>query len=244
MNIPPFQLAVFDLDGTLIDTMSNVLRAYEYALAPYGPVPEREEIYKVLGGPGRRGLETLLPPGAPVEEAWRRLWDYASAHHRRSGPHGQQHRAAGQLEAGRQDGGPLDGPGSGKHDPDFAHYGLTPFFSDVVCGDDLPSHKPDPEGLFLLMDRLGRRPGRCGVYRRYLHDVRAGLRAGVFTVAVGPNAHQLEPRPHLVVRDLHEWQGRCCPFRTARAVVMGVTSPWLQGAGETSPPLLELTERG
>lgn len=206
MNIPPFQLAVFDLDGTLIDTMSNVLRAYEYALAPYGPVPEREEIYKVLGGPGRRGLETLLPPGAPVEEAWRRLWDYASAHHDEVDLMDNSVELLDSLKRAGKTVALWTGRDRESTMLILQHYGLKPFFSDVVCGDDLPSHKPDPEGLFLLMDRLGAKRDDVVFTGDTVHDVRAGLRAGVFTVAVGPNAHRLEPQPHLIVRDLHEWQ--------------------------------------
>lgn len=211
MDIPSYRLAVFDLDGTLIDTLSNVVRAFEYALAHYGPVPEREEIYKVLGGPGKRGLQTLLPPGAPVEEAWRRLWDYASAHHHEVE---LMDNSIELLECLRRAGKTValwTGRDRESTTLILRHYGLAPYFSDVVCGDDLPSHKPDPEGLFLLMNRLGAHREDVVFTGDSIHDVRAGLRAGVFTVAVGPNAHQLEPRPHLVVRDLYEWQATLLP---------------------------------
>lgn len=206
-----FKVAVFDLDGTLIDTMPGVFRAYEYALAPYRPLPSRAEIAAVLGGPGRRGLAQLLPPGAPVEEAWQRLWQYAFAHRHEVElmPH-----ARALLQALR-DAGKAVGLWTGRDREStqliFQHYGLAPYFDGVVCGDDLPSHKPDPEGLFTLLRGLGAEAEDAVFVGDTIHDVRAGLNAGVFTVAVGEQAHLLEVAPDVVVRDLVELHALLLP---------------------------------
>lgn len=199
-----YDTAVFDLDGTLIDTMPGVFRAYEYALAPYRPLPSREEIAAVLGGPGRRGLQQLLPPGAPVEEAWNRLWQYAMAHRHEVEllPH-----ARDLLEDLRRKGkrvGLWTGRDRESTELILDHYQLRPYFQGVVCGDDLPSHKPDPQGLFVLLRSIGTEPRHVVYVGDTIHDVRAGLNAGVLTIAVGPKAHLLEETPDMTVRDLRE----------------------------------------
>jgi len=199
-----YQTIVFDLDGTLVNTLPGVYRAYEYAVAPYRPAPTRAEIDAVLGGPGRRGLEILLPPGAPVDEAWERLWEYAYAHRDEVDvmPHARE------LLIGLRDAGRKVALWTGRDRESteliLERYGLAEYFYGVVCGDDLPTHKPDPQGLLLLMEKAGATPQETLLAGDSIHDVRAGLRAGVFTVAVGPRAHLLEEKPPLVVRDLQE----------------------------------------
>lgn len=199
-----YETVVFDLDGTLVNTLPGVYRAYQYALAPYRPVPTRDEIDAVLGGPGRRGLELLLPAGAPVEEAWQRLWHYAYAHRDEVDLMPYARELLADLNAAGRNVALWTGRDRESTMLVLERFELAPYFYGVVCGDDLPTHKPDPQGLLLLMERVGATPRSTVMAGDSIHDVRAGLRAGVFTVAVGPHAHLLEERPHLTVHDLRE----------------------------------------
>jgi HAD superfamily hydrolase (TIGR01509 family) len=144
---------VFDLDGTLLDSMSHVLREIAAAIAPYNPLPP-EEIFAKLGGPPERFMAALLPNPAHVPLALARLNSRGNENWRRVTPFEgiadllQRLRAAGLRLAvwtgrDRDSGAWL-----------LREHRLEALFDTVVYGDDLATHKPDPEGLLEIMRRL------------------------------------------------------------------------------------------
>ena len=60
---------VFDLDGTLVDSMLLVLRAFAHALRPYCGELTPAEITSHLGGPPDRMLRKLIADESKVPEA-------------------------------------------------------------------------------------------------------------------------------------------------------------------------------
>jgi phosphoglycolate phosphatase len=62
--------------------------------------------------------------------------------------------------------------------------GVARFFARVVGGGDLPTKKPDPEGLRLLMDAAGAQPAETSMVGDSAIDVRTGRAAGARTVGV------------------------------------------------------------
>jgi hypothetical protein len=64
---------VFDLDGTLIDSMPLVLRAFAHALAPFRPDLDENAIFLSLGGPPARILLELIGDEEKTAEALKRL---------------------------------------------------------------------------------------------------------------------------------------------------------------------------
>lgn len=55
-----YDLAVFDLDGTLLDTAPGVLAAVEYAIAEMGyPVPDAEKMAAFIGPPIEMGFANI-----------------------------------------------------------------------------------------------------------------------------------------------------------------------------------------
>jgi HAD superfamily hydrolase (TIGR01549 family) len=61
---------------------------------------------------------------------------------------------------------------------------LETWVEELVCGDDLPSHKPDPAGLSAVLDRLGARPPEVFFAGDADVDVLAGHAIGVRTVLI------------------------------------------------------------
>jgi len=60
-------LCIFDLDGTLLDTLADLATACNLALAELGLPGHSEESYRFFVGKGMRGLiEKAVPPGSPV----------------------------------------------------------------------------------------------------------------------------------------------------------------------------------
>jgi phosphoglycolate phosphatase-like HAD superfamily hydrolase len=57
-------------------------------------------------------------------------------------------------------------------------------FDPVVCGDDLPSHKPDPEGLLKIVRSWQLAPAQVIFVGDSDQDLAGGRAAGVPTVAI------------------------------------------------------------
>ena len=93
VNAPslPYRLAVFDLDGTLLDTLDDLADAVNYGLKTCGfPVRSREEIRKILGNGMRNLIRRSVPENAEAE--WERVFrvfvPYYEAHCReKTGPY-------------------------------------------------------------------------------------------------------------------------------------------------------------
>ncbi|HWA08627.1 MAG TPA: HAD family hydrolase [Opitutaceae bacterium] len=145
---------VFDLDGTLIDSLPLVLRAFSHALEPFGPRPTME-IFARLGGPPQRVFHTLLDRSEHVPAAIERL----EAFNRDHGHLIQPFTGAGVMLAQlRERGAQLavwTGRDRGTTEELLQLHRLDALFDAVICGDDLPTHKPDPQGLREIMRRLG-----------------------------------------------------------------------------------------
>jgi phosphoglycolate phosphatase len=66
-TIPP-RLAVFDCDGTLVDSQASIISAMVTAFEVHSyPIPDSESIRRVVGLPIRVGMERLLPNKATSE---------------------------------------------------------------------------------------------------------------------------------------------------------------------------------
>lgn len=207
------RLVVFDLDGTLLDSLPLVLRAITHAIEPFGGRPTME-IFATLGGPPERFLAELVRDLRHLPEALERLqafhrenahliqpYEGATAHLRQLGELGMQ--VALWTGRDRDSAGWL-----------LARHGLEGYFATMVCGDDLPSHKPDPAGLREIMRRLDAAPGETLFVGDSDVDVLGGAGAGVDTLLI---RHGREIEPHVMAKT---WRTVASPGE-AFAVVFG-----------------------
>jgi phosphoglycolate phosphatase len=174
---------VFDLDGTVLDSLSLVLRAIAHAIEPFAPRPTME-IFSRLGGPPERFIPLLVQDVRNVPTAIARMERY----HRENGheiepfagvaPMLKRLRAAGAHTA------IWTGRDRASAEPLLAGHQLVDLFSTVICGDDLPTHKPDPQGLREIMARLGVGPGETIFVGDADVDVLGGVACGVDTVLI------------------------------------------------------------
>lgn len=175
--------AVFDLDGTLIDSLSLVLRSIAHALEPFGAKPTAE-IFARLGGPPERFLPALLTDVRHVPAALARMDTY----HRENWHTVRAFDGVGALLGELQRGGIKLAVWTGRDRESGAwllrELRLENFFGTVVYGDDLPTHKPDPEGLREIMRRLGVEAGETLFVGDADVDVLGGVACGVDTVLI------------------------------------------------------------
>lgn len=85
--------------------------------------------------------------------------------------------------------------------------GIADRFETVVSADDVERGKPAPDIYLLAARRLSVAPSECLAFEDSLTGVRAAHAAGMRVVAVCPGKDfpQAEVRPHLVLAGLHEF---------------------------------------
>lgn len=174
---------VFDLDGTLVDSMPLVLRAYAHALAPFRPDLSDEAVLALLGGPPDRFFAELLGDPAHAAQALRRLEEFGAANWGLIEPFAGM---AETIEALRERCALALWTGRDRESTEWLlrEHGLASAVRACVCGDDLASHKPDPAGLREALRQLGVGAAEAIFVGDADVDVLAGAEAGVRTVLI------------------------------------------------------------
>lgn len=180
--------AVFDLDGTLLDTLDDLWAAVNAAMAHVGaPTRSRDEVRRALGRGARYLIDTCLP--SDTDEKTRAVAldfyiPYYEAHaQRKTAPYPGIEPMLRQLR-GR---GVRTAVVSNK--PDAAtrllaarHFpGLLDAVSGVAAG---MAVKPAPDSILAAMDALGAAPGRTVYIGDSEVDIAAARNAGIPCVSV------------------------------------------------------------
>jgi phosphoglycolate phosphatase len=182
------RLIVYDLDGTLVDTLQDITASANHMLRALGrPLVSAEGVRSYVG----RGVRELVrqclgrPDEAEVDRALRIYRDHYGRHlldTSRLSP-----GASELLERFRQL-GRMQAVLTNKPNPYsteiLAGLGVADRFLQIVGGDDGFPKKPDPASLRALMDRAGAAAGETVFIGDSPVDVETGRRAGVLTVAV------------------------------------------------------------
>ena len=174
---------VFDLDGTLLDSLPLVLAAIGHALEPFGFVPTME-IFARLGGPPAKFLPELLPDPRHTPEAIARM----EAFHRKNTRMIRPFAGAVDLLRLLRDSGVRTAVWTGRDRASterlLDEHALGPDLAAVVCGDDFPTHKPDPEGLREILRRLKLASADALFVGDADVDVLGGAACGVETILI------------------------------------------------------------
>ncbi|MBS1788190.1 MAG: HAD family hydrolase [Acidobacteria bacterium] len=182
---PRYEAVVFDLDGTLANTFSTVLRIFNQVM---------------LDRTGRHWrLEELLPYFGPPESVmFQRMFPAVEIH---------EPMIADYFRLSREDGHeikPFDGISELVSDLKscgvklgvfsaanteaarirVGHAGLLEYFDEVLGGDSVENSKPHPDGLLRLMESFSVAPAQTVYIGDMVADVETGRAAGVTTVAV------------------------------------------------------------
>ena len=183
-RLTEIKAVIFDLDGTLIDSMPLVMQAFAHALAPFRPDLDKNGIFQRLGGPPKRTFLELIGDEVKAEEAMRRLEAFGFENGDLVQPFAGM-RAM--LETLRGSGLQLaiwTGRDRQTTEAIVTAHDLAGLFATVVCGDDLPTHKPHPGGLIEILARLGLQSHEALYSGDADADVLGGAEAGVRTVLI------------------------------------------------------------
>jgi HAD superfamily hydrolase (TIGR01509 family) len=177
------RLVVFDFDGTLVNSLPLVLESISHALAPYGRKPTAE-IFAKLGGPPDRFLPLLLDDPKHVPDALARMEAYHSANNHLVEAFEGVAKMLDLLRTSGVQAAIWTGRDRESSEQLLRAMKLEGHFAVVMCGDDLPTHKPDPQGLQEIMRRLGITPEETLFVGDADVDVLGGRACGVDTILI------------------------------------------------------------
>jgi HAD superfamily hydrolase (TIGR01509 family) len=204
---------VFDFDGTLIDSLPLVLAAITHAVEPFGGRPTMD-IFAQLGGPPERFLPALINDLRHLPVALQRL----DAFHRENAHLIRPYEGARLLLERLRGMGVHTALWTGRDresaDWLLREHELEDLLATIVCGDDLPTHKPDPEGLREIMRRLGVSPAETLFVGDADVDVLGGAACGVDTLLI---RHAREVELHVATKS---WRTVTSPVE-AFEIVLG-----------------------
>jgi pyrophosphatase PpaX len=177
---------LFDLDGTLLDSMALILTSFHHTSRVH---LERElpDSYW-LEGTGTPLRDQLAKVARSKEELSAMLDTYVaynlSRHDEMATSYPGVVEVVRTLHARRAKLALVTSKMSTGAARGLRLLGLEEEFSVRVCADDVERGKPDPEPVLMALDALGSSPEEAFFIGDSHHDIEAGRRAGVTTVAV------------------------------------------------------------
>ncbi|HUF65362.1 MAG TPA: HAD-IA family hydrolase [Gemmatimonadaceae bacterium] len=176
---------LFDLDGTLLDTIELLLGSMRHAFAEHpGRRPTTDEWIAGIGTPLRTQLGEFLDSHEKVEQVVARYRSYQQVHHDRLMRCYDD--VLDTLEALHARGHPLGIVTSKMNDlmnRGLERVGIAHLITAAVGCDSCARHKPDPEPVLVALQQLGYQPREAMFVGDSPHDMNAGRAAGVTTIA-------------------------------------------------------------
>lgn len=178
---------LFDLDGTLIDSIELIVKSYEHTLREHGkPELSRAKIMSFIGIPLRKHLQHYAVDEAEVESMTRtyRAWNLEH-HDSLVRPFAGVDGMLAGLRERRQNIAVVTSKLSEAAWRGLALCGLEGYFDVLVGADDVERHKPDPTPLLFACERLGVEPQHCAYIGDSVHDMVAARAAAMGAIGAG-----------------------------------------------------------
>lgn len=181
-----FELIIFDLDGTLVDSSDDLTEALNYATLPLAHKPLSVATVKMLVGEGvSRLIEKVLNEneGTMKDEVTTRFNDYYLRHltnHTRAYPHVLETLA--RMTAFRK--AVISNKKEALSKKVLNDLDMLKYFDLVMGSDSVPERKPSPLPLITAAQRLDVAPEYCLMIGDSQFDMVAGRRASMKTCGV------------------------------------------------------------
>ena len=200
---------LFDLDGTLVDTNDLIMDSWRYTIKELtGRDATDEEIRKTFGEILLDSMKWIMPDVDPEEALdFYRKYQREIFLDRISLYEGVEEVLCALKNAGYKN-ALVTSRLKTSTERALAHFGLNKFFDAVLTASDTDVFKPDPAPIFLMLEKLGSKPGEAILIGDTVHDIEAGRAAGVFTVLVGwsfalpPEKWETAPKPDAVIEKM------------------------------------------
>ena len=211
------RLVMFDLDGTLMDSVPDLAAAVDKMLMLLGREPAGIERVRDWVGNGSRVLVLRALAGQLdhdgvadelADEALALFMQAYAGGHELTAVYPGVRDCLDWLRERRVKLAIITNKPAQFIEPLLEEKGLAGYFDWLVGGDTLPQQKPDPAALFWVMDKAGVEPSESLFVGDSRNDVRAAKAATVRCVALTYGYNHGEPiadeQPALVLDDLRE----------------------------------------
>lgn len=208
------RLAVWDVDGTLVDSRASILKGLQEAAVILGlDEPTYEDVRQIVGLSLLEAIQSMRPDLA-FDVAERYAYEYKQSFiraHAQPDFHEPLYNGADACLRRLKAEGWLMGMATGKSrrgiERNTAVYDWHGIFDCSFCADDGPS-KPHPHMLKRNLEHAGVGPHQAVMIGDTAHDVRMGLDAGVYTIGVSWGFHTVDELKaagaHIIVHDFNE----------------------------------------
>jgi pyrophosphatase PpaX len=205
---PVYQAVVFDLDGTVVDSVELIIVSFQHAIREVlGREVSQEEAVAWVGRPLREQMELFSP-----EHAEELVEVYREFNHREHDRmltlyDGIQHLLEGLQEAGVKV-GLVTSKSRYTTQMAFDLTGIEDYFDSTICADEAPGNKPSPAPILACLEQLGVAAAASAYVGDSPSDIQAALAAGVAAIAVtwgvfAGDKLQAE-KPHVLVHTIPE----------------------------------------
>lgn len=179
------KVVIFDLDGTLIDTNDLIIDAFYHVINELlGRSPTEEELNYVYGKTLDEQMEFFS-----MERSHKLVEAYKSFYRAHMDERTHLFEGIKDLldELAKIDikMATVTNKGSRGVRHAFDKFGIGKYFDATISADDVSNGKPDPEGIFAVLNRLGVEAEEALFVGDSLNDISAAKKAGVLSVLVG-----------------------------------------------------------
>ncbi|MFN5135493.1 MAG: HAD family hydrolase [Chitinophagaceae bacterium] len=180
---------LFDLDGTLIDTMHWHFKTWEVVVTELGSPLRGDALMKELYGNGAELMHRLVPHKTFTDEGARKIVDEKEARYRNLYGHNITvlEGAREFLEDALQKNITMGiGTASNQANIDFAldFLDLRKYLNAIIGADDVQMSKPHPETWLKLANELKTEPAHCIVFEDAPKGIEAAQKAGMKAIAI------------------------------------------------------------
>ena len=196
--MPPLQTVLFDLDGTLIDSVRLILDSYHHTLEHHGlPARTDEEWLKGVGTPLQVQFAAWREHPKKLEAMIATYREYNLKHHDQMVTvYPGVVEAVREIKAAGRQTGLVTSKNRQGAVRGLKLVGLEALIDVLVCADEVANPKPHPEPVEKAVELLGADTTTTVYVGDSVHDMHSGRAAGVRTAAAlwGPfDQDYLEP---------------------------------------------------
>jgi pyrophosphatase PpaX len=184
MQMSHLRAVLFDLDGTLINSIDQIVACWQHAVRTcLGREISREEVLPTLGRALLECFEELAPGrGEELRQAYRAYQKITHDH--MVTPVSGTREALERLRAAGITLGIVTSKGLPMTMEGLNLFGLAPYFDVLVTYEDTERHKPHPDPLLVAAQRTGIEPANTLYVGDAVVDIQAGKAAGTWTAGV------------------------------------------------------------
>jgi phosphoglycolate phosphatase len=196
-GLSELRLAIFDCDGTLVDSQANICMAMEHAFAESGMAPPpRQATRRIVGLSLVEAMRELLPSAddalhRDMAERYKEAFFTLRGNGLVDEP---LYEGMAALLSELDETGWLLGVATGKSDRGLErcldHHGIKGLFVSLQTADRHPS-KPHPSMIYQALSDSGAQAQQTVMIGDTVYDIHMGIAAGCRTIGVGWGYHPL-----------------------------------------------------